>query len=279
RAMGETEAEALGADSMGLQDSFHGEGVMLIDIEMQALDSDWDEMAVAMATLAMHASRGFLYAGHFNNDEHHGGEIEYYEASAVGEIPLPQKTEVKREEDYYPLVENAHFSFKATNTERDEVHWTTRKTEIDGHEYYYFDDEDTGHVQYNDFWDGTFYVKDQSLVSAVHAGNARELHELDRDEAYSTQVVYNNHGQPGDTLYAIWKESDVFVVFTHDDHVSVDVPAGAFADCARIRVDAYHVMDDRMDVDTHFQYFAKGVGLVKWEKGDAKLELASYNVG
>src|SRR5688572_7625524 len=116
RAMAENQSEASGADAMGLQDSFRSEGVMLVNIDAVAKKQDWEEMAVAMATLAMHASRGFLYAVAFDGQNGHKSEVEYYEATNGRRKPNPANSETAPalQDDYFPLKEGSHYVFKAT---------------------------------------------------------------------------------------------------------------------------------------------------------------------
>jgi hypothetical protein len=280
RAMAENQSEASGADAMGLQDSFRSEGVMLLNIDAIAGEQDWEEMAVAMATLAMHASRGFLYAVAFDGTQGKKSEVEYYEATNGRRKPNPANTEVAPAlaEDYFPLVEGSTYHYAATGTKQSHYQYNVRKIEVNGLDYYFLENPETSGSYYNEALDSTYFCKDKSFLSTVIAGNERELHSVDPDNPRSFQLLYNNATRPGDVNYAIWKAGNHFSVFTTEQMTDVETPAGKFKDCIKIRVESYHVDEENMKAEVQYQYFAKGVGLVKYEKGEGCLELKSYHV-
>lgn len=276
--MAENQAEAMGADAMGLQDSFRGEGVMLLNIDAQGEEQDWDEMAVALATLAMHASKGFAYAVAHRDGEDRP-EVEYYEANAGGSTPVPENSQETpaKSEDYFPLVEGARFRFRFSNDTERSFLWTTHMLEAHGRKYYFFRDEAQAPVHFSSYWDGTYYYKNNALIGTVDAGSDGELRQVRVDDPYASQIVYNNQGQPGDMLYSIWKKPDVFVIFTQEANADLELPYGSLKDCMKIRVELYHLEEeDEMNVRTAYQYFARGIGLVKWEIEGESLELVSY---
>jgi hypothetical protein len=280
RAMFENQSEAMGADSMGLQDSFRSEGVMLLNIDAVAKEQDWEEMAVAMATLAMHASRGFLYAVAFDGKNGQKSVVEYYEATNGRRKPIPANTATapKASEDYFPLHEGNSYVFQSKNPERPKYQLDVHKVEVNGLDYFYLVNPETVGSHYNEALDISFFHKDKSQIFSVNAGNEKELHAVDPDNPRSFQLLYNNNSQPGDVNYTIWKSGDYFVVYTHDSMVDVQVPAGKFSDCMKVRVETYHVQEENMSIETQYQYFAKGVGLVKYERNEVSLELESYHV-
>lgn len=276
-AMAENQAEAMMADAMGLQDSFRGEGVMLIDIDAVAGEQDWEEMGVAVATLAMHASKGFAYT---TIDRQDGSEVEveYYEASGGGDTPVPVNSPVAPPvaEDYLPMSAGSHFVFRAKSDPSRTFDWTTHKHLANGREYFYFKDTSQMNVHFNDYWDGTFYYKNKSLVGTVAVGTTEQLDALSTSDPYASQIVYNSQGKLGDMLYTIWKQSDVFVVLTQQEFRTVEVPFGTFEDCMSLRVELFKVGAGKMDKRIHRQYFAKGIGLIKWEVDDESLELVDF---
>jgi hypothetical protein len=280
RAMAENQSEASGADAMGLQDSFRSSGVMLLDIEAIAKEQDWEEMAVAMATLAMHASRGFLYAVAFDGKDGQKSEVEYYEATNGRRKPNPANTPSAPAlaDDYFPLYEGSTYAYKSTGTKHDTYRFNVHKIEVNGLDYYYLENPETSGSHYNEALDSAFFCKDKSHLSTVSAGNERELHAVDPDNPRSFQLIYNNSSQPGDVLYAIWNAGNHFSVFTTEQMVDVETPAGKFPNCMKVRVESYHVDEENMSTEVQYQYFAKGVGLVKYEKGDVCLELKAYHV-
>lgn len=280
RAMAENQSEAMGADAMGLQDSFRSEGVMLLNIDAIAKEQDWEEMAVAMATLAMHASRGFLYAVAFDRKNGQKSEVEYYEATNGRRKPFPANgaTALALSQDYFPLHEGNSYAFKTNNPDKPAYHLDVHKVEVHGLDYYYLVNPDHVGSKYNEALDTAFFYKDKAHIYSVSAGNEKELHAVDPENPRSFQLLYNNASRPGDVLYAIWKEGDYFVVYTHEASVAVNVPAGQFPDCMKVRVETYHVQEENMSIETQYQYFAKGVGLVKYERDAIALELESYHV-
>jgi len=277
--MAENQAEALGADAMGLQDSFHGNGVMFLNINAKAAEQDWDEMAVAIATLAMHASKGFAYA-YADRGDGSEPQIDYYEASGGGSTPTPANTDQAPalNEDYFPMRTNSRFVFRSNKDENKIFNWTTHNYEAQGRTYYFFQDDGHRNVHFNDYWDGTYYYKDNSLVGTVAVGTEPELDDLSLSDPYAAQIIYNSQGQPGDVLYSIWNQSDVLVILNQQDFEDVTVPYGSLKDCMVIRVEMYQIKDDKLDVDVHTQYFCKGIGLVKWETSDEALELVEMNL-
>jgi hypothetical protein len=279
RAMFENQSEAMGADSMGLQDSFRSEGVMLLNIDAMANEQDWEEMAVAMATLAMHATRGFLYAVSFDREGGKKSEVEYYEATNGRRKPLPTNGDAPTlENDYFPLHEGNTYTFRSTNPEKPQYHLHVHQVEVNGLDYFYLVNPDHVGSKYNEALDMAFFHKDKSFIFTVNAGNEKELHAVDPDNPRSFQLLYNNNSQSGDVLYAIWKAGDYFVVYTHDGFVDVSTPAGDFAQCMKVRVETHHVQEENMSISTQYQYFAKGVGLVKYERDAVHLELETYHV-
>jgi hypothetical protein len=280
RAMAENQSEAMGADSMGLQESFHSEGVMLLNIDAMAKAQDWEEMDVAMATLAMHASHGFLYAVAFDGKDGQKTTVEYYLASNGQRRPLPPNSDTApaTSEDYFPMVEDATYDYVAKGTQRDKVRFVVKSLEVNGQQYFYVYDEGGHGLHYNEALDSAFFLKDRSQLFTVTAGNEKDLHSIRPDDPRAYQLVYNNLAEEGDITYAIWTEGDYFSVYTRLENVDLDLAAGKFKDCMKIKVDTYHVEEEGMRHLVHHQYFAKGVGLVKYEKGDAVLELSSYHI-
>ena len=276
--MAENQAEALGADAMGLQDSFYGDGVMLLNIDARAEEKDWEEMDVAIATLAMHASKGFAYA-YADRGDGATPQVEYYEANSGDSAPIPENTESAPaiSDDYFPMAAGSHFVFRSNKDEAKVFDWTTHKYAANGREYFYFKDAGHHNVHFNDYWDGTFYYKDRSLIGTVAVGTEAELDGLSLTDAYASQIIYNGKGKPGDMLYSIWNQSNVLVILTQEDFEDVQVPFGEFKDCMKLKVEMYKIEDDELDVHVHRQYFGRGVGLVKWELNDEALELVEYN--
>jgi hypothetical protein len=280
RAMFENQSEAMGADSMGLQEGFRSESVMLLNIDAVAKEQDWEEMAVAMATLAMHASRGFLYAVAFDRKDGGKSVVEYYEATNGRRKPLPANSAEAPAlaDDYFPLHEGNTYTFRTSNLEKPVYHLHVHHVEVNGLDYYYLVNPDHVGSKYNEALDMAFFHKDKAQIFSVSAGNEKELHAVDPDNPRGFQLLYNNNSQSGDVLYAIWKAGDYFVVYTHDGNVDLTLPAGTFIDCMKVRVETYHVQEESMSIETQYQYFAKGVGLVKYERDAISLELESYHV-
>lgn len=279
--MAENQSEASGADAMGLQDSFRSEGVMLVNIDALAGEQDWEEMAVAMATLAMHASRGFLYAVAFDGNNGIKSEVEYYEATNGRRKPNPANTATSpaASDDYFPLHAGSVYRYQGSGTAHSDYTYTVRSLDVNGLEFFYLENPNGPGPHYNEALDSTFFYKDRSQVFTVNAGRERELHSVDPENPKSMQLVYQNNGQQGDVIYTIWAEGDHFSVYTVEGKVDVDTPAGKFKDCMKVRMESYHVNEENMTTELHCQYFAKGVGLVKYEKGPATLMLASFEMG
>ncbi|MEM0995856.1 MAG: hypothetical protein AAGN35_02205 [Bacteroidota bacterium] len=275
RAMHEVAAEAIAADEMGLQESYHAEGVMLVDIDLTSDSDHWEEMKVAVATLAMHASRGFLLATAY--PEGMSPITEYYEAEEDGNPQSPKNGAApKHDQDYFPLVEGAQYTFKATNRDVDAMNWEVKKITAHGKEFYTFKDSRIGQIHFNNFWEGTYFYKDGAHVRTAYAATQDELEALNLEDAYADQLVYNNHGQPENEIYTIWNQDNLFGIFVQEDFVDVEVPVGRFNQVMKIRAEIYQVSEGQMHREIQYQYFAQGVGLVLWEKGDAKLELSAY---
>ena len=177
-AMAEIQAEALSADAMGFQDSFRGEGVILLDISAMAEEQDWEEMEVALATLAMHASKGFAYAVAIRENGTHP-VVEFYEADGGGKTPIPKNSDSAPaiEADYFPMSEGANFVFRSLQDESKVFNWTTHKYSVGDRDYFFFQDKDATNVQFNEYWDGTYYYKNSSLVGTVAAGTKEELEQ------------------------------------------------------------------------------------------------------
>lgn len=281
RAMEEIQAEASGADSMGLQDTFHSEGVMLIDIDALASAQDWDEMAVALATLAMHASYGFAYAVAFERDNGGKSTVEYYEGSTglKRELPVNTNSIPDLADDYFPFVVGAKYSYQGKGLRHESFSYSIGMLEVKDREYFFLEDLESGGTHYSEALDSAYFFKDNSHIFTVRAGNERDLHKEEADDRRAFQLIYNNQSEVGDVLYAIWKDGDYFVVYTRLPNEDVEVPAGSFKDCMKIQVETYHVEEENMSHELQYQYFAKGIGLLKYTKGEASLELTACNVG
>ncbi len=281
RAMVETQADASGADAMGLQDTYHSEGVMLIDIDALANQQDWDEMAVAIATLAMHASYGFVYAVAFEGEGGEKSTVEYYESSEGLKRALPQNPAKapSLDEDYFPFVVGANYAYVGKGLPYENFSYTIGQLDINDREYFFLEDKESGGTHYSEALDSAYFHKNRSQVFTVRAGNERDLHESDHGSPRDRQLIYNNASKVGDVLYAIWKDGDYFVVYTRLPNEDVEVPAGKFADCMKVQVETFHVEEENMSRDLQYQYFAKSIGLLKYTKGDASLELTACNVG
>lgn len=281
RAMEEIQAEASGADAMGLQDTYHSEGVMLIDIDALANQQDWEEMAVALATLSSHASYGFVYAVAFERENGQKSTVEYYEGTTGLKRALP-KNPAKApllENDYFPFVVGSSYSYRGIGLPYESFSYTIGQLDINDQEYFFLEDKESGGTHYSEALDSAYFHKNRSHVFTVRAGNESELHESDLGSPRDRQLIYNNASKIGDILYAIWKDGDYFVVYTRLANEDVEVPAGKFKDCMKIKVETFHVEEESMTRELQYQYFAKNVGLLKYTKGDASLELTACNVG
>lgn len=279
--MAEVQAEALGADAMGLQDSFHAEGVMLINIDLKSgSEDDWEEMEVAMATLAMHASRGFVHATAQRDAGSGIPEVEIHTASGGGTPPVaPNSDEAPPIADnYFPMVEGAKYDFKTTNMNVDSLQWEVSKLAAHGTEFYSYSDPDGGQLHFNNYWDSAYFHPNRSHVSTVHAANAEELAALDMSDPQSHHDIYNNLGKPGDESYCIWAQDNIYGLFVQEAFQEVTVPAGTYPNCMKIRAELYHVEGPDFHQQIQYQYFAKGIGLVKWEKADIKMELSAVEM-
>jgi hypothetical protein len=176
------------------------------------------------------------------------------------------------------LKEGSHYVFKATGMSSDIHRLDVHTTEVNGLTYYYLHNPENAGRYYNEALDSAFFYKDRSQVFTVNAGTEKELHKVDPENPRFFQLVYNNASKPGDVLYAIWKRGNHFSIYTTEAFVDVETPAGKFAACMKIRVESFHVDEENMGAEVRYQYFAKGVGLVKHEKGNVRLELQSYEI-
>jgi len=271
--MFEIQAEAMGADALGLQDSYHSAGLMLLDIDITASVQDWEEMAVAIATLAMHAGRGFCYATAFDGGLT-GPRVEHYMASGPYRSPRDPKPTPSLSNDYFPLKDGDRHVFEVKGLDGwAEMEWNVRRIEAAGQEFFYFETGEHFKIHYNELWEGIFFHKDGPYVDAVLAGNDPELSQVLPGDRYSLQQVYSNLAEEGEKHYAIWTEGDHFLEFTVEGFESLDLPAGHFDRCMKVRMDLYHVMGSEMYHEEQVQFFAKGQGLVHWRKGQASLSL------
>lgn len=216
----------------------------------------------------------------FDRNDGKKSEVEYYEATNGRRKPNPANSEAapSLKDDHFPLVEGSAYEYKSSGTKHDTYRYNVRKIEVNGLDYYFLENPEISGSYYNEALDSTYFCKDKSFLSTVIAGNERELHSVDPDNPRSFQLIYNNASQPGDVLYAIWKAGAHSSVFTTEQKVDAVVPAGTFKDCMKIRVESYHVNEETITTEVQYQYFAKGVGLVKYEKGEVCLELKSYHV-
>jgi hypothetical protein len=277
RAMAENQAEAMGADALGLQDCYYSEGVMLIDLDSVASLQLWEEMSVAMATLAMHASRGFLYAVAYDGGET-GPRKEFYEASAYEDIHYPESPAVAASQDYFPMRVGATYTYQVQSENgASELQWTVREDKVEGETFYYFEDPEHHHMRYNAYWEGFYSYKKGGAVYAVTATDRNELADIVALGIHAKHRVYDNAGRPGDLLLAINMDSDHFLIFRQHENASLDTPAGHYADCMKVEMELLHVMESDLYREKQVQYFAPGVGMVQWEKGNTKVMLASVS--
>jgi hypothetical protein len=275
RAMAENQAEAMGADALGLQECYYSEGVMLIDLDSVASLQDWEEMSVAIATLAMHAARGFLYAIAYDGGET-GPRKEYYEASADQDVTFPVRPAPADEADFFVMHVGATYHYVLqSDAGESELQWTVREEKIAGETFYYFDNPEHQHMRYNAYWEGFYSYKQGGAIYAVTAADTSELATLVGEDAHLKHRVYDNSGQPGDLLFAINKESDHFLIFRQQEFVAIDTPKGHFPRCMKIELGLYHAMDSELYREQQTLHFAPGIGLVQWEKGKTKVALAS----
>lgn len=273
RAMFEIQAEAMGADALGLQESYHSPGVMLLNIDVTASVQDWEEMAVAIATLAMHAGRGFCYSTAFDGGET-GPRVEYYTASGPYQTPRADFAAPPHSEDYFPLREGSRQVFEVKGLSGwTEMEWNVRKVEVGSKPYYYFETGENFKIHYNEFWDGIYFHKHGPFLDAVLAGSDRELSGMLPGDRYSMQQAYSSLAKRGDVSFAIWTDGDHFLEFTVEGFEDIELPVGRMLDCMKVRMELYHVMGSEMYRETQYQYFAKGHGLVHWKKRGASLSL------
>jgi hypothetical protein len=273
RAMFENQAEAMGADAMGLQECYHSPGVMLIDIDTKSSLQDWEEMAVAIATLAMHASMGFCYALAYDGGLT-GPRSEYFRASGEPLNSVDGGSALKPEDDFFPFQVGTSYEFAAHGLgEYDQVVWTVNELMVGKQSFPFLKDATNRVIHFNDFWEGTYFRKRGALVDLVLASDEDDLMSMDFEDRYTFQQVYSSNSEVGDTHYAIWMDGDHFLQFTVEAFEDLELPIGKLAGCMKVRMDLYHVMGSRMFHEVQHQYMAKGYGLVKWEKGDASLAL------
>lgn len=265
-------SEAAESDLIDLQDSFLAEGLMLFNMNISAPAETWEENHDAMLILAENASRGFIVAV-FN-----GGDPEFFQAGGDDNVAVTNAPEVPASEDYFPFVEGKKLTYRGLFGEKKtKVTMTTGKLSANGRDFYFLADSGANLPGFNDYWDGTYFLKDGGNIFAVHATHEAGLKTLDFDnDNYAAQLVYSNIAKPGQTFANIASDNENFRILTVEGFETLDLPAGKFENCMCVRISRFQINAGDTMKTSMKQYFAKGVGLVKvqFEKGSVELESA-----
>lgn len=273
-AMELVQAEAPESELVNLQDSFLAEGIMLFNLDLQAPSKNWEYNRDACLILAENASRGFI-VGVFK-----GGDPEFYTAGGDFAVVEPiGGSDIALEQDYFPFVSGRTQTYKGKfGSKETHVVMTPQTIVVNGREFFYLQDSGANLPGFNDYWDGTYFQKDNQNVYAVLATHEAGLKKLDFEaDIYARQLIYSQEATPGSIFANIARDNETFRVYTVEDFADLSLPYGKLENCMTVRIDRYQVTGNEMRKTSMRQYFAKGVGLVKvqFEKSGIELETVS----
>jgi hypothetical protein len=270
-AMELVQAEAPESELVNLQDSFLAEGIMLFNLDLQAPSKNWEYNRDAFLILAENASRGFV-VGVFN-----GGDPEFYNAGGDNRVVEPDGGKpLNPDQDFFPFISGRTHHYKGKfGAKETHITMTTRNMRVNDREFYFLQDSAANLPGFNDYWDGTYFKKDNHRVYAVLATHEAGLKKLDFEaDVYARQLIYTDEAEPGTITANIARDNETFRVYTVESYQDLALPYGKLENCMQVRIDRYQVTGSEMRKTSLRQFFAKGIGLVKvqFEKGGIELE-------
>lgn len=198
--------------------------------------------------------------------------IDVYEA-----LPDPEL-----ETDFLPRLYDHTFEYEYTSEGRTAlVDWVSRESKFGQYTYISFPHSDSNDP-FNDWWDGHYYLKSGS--NWYFAATDLDAQALGNPAAEELQLIINGEGKPGDIYFAYVPGTESFRLYTHEGFEDVEVPAGEYRRCMKIRIDLYFLPtseksylgdfeDKTFKKVTTTHYFGKGAGLVRlvFESGELNL--------
>lgn len=172
---------------------------------------------------------------------------------------------------YFPLVDGVLYKFEGEyKGERYRESLLLRRHEIQGGAFFYFVEEGDSKALFGCMFGlGAYRMDDDGIQTAVADWVDDALERVSFDDG---QRMLKLPPQIGDET--ILRNGDCTLHLTVEGFEDVTVPAGAFQNCVRIRIE--EVWPDKKY--TGHVWLAEGVGMIRWHKGTGRIdELTSFS--
>ncbi|MDG2343091.1 MAG: hypothetical protein P8L23_00755 [Flavobacteriales bacterium] len=185
--------------------------------------------------------------------------------------------EFKIDPSYFPLVENSTYYYRGFFNGKESVDGIkVRKTVLSGNcTGYYFEDLDGNSnsiIKSNMFGLG-IYLRG---IDGLYTVEAFWKNDIGKVHCIQKQKILPNSINLETKIEYLGKQSNPKYLLTVEGLENIEVPAGKFKDCLKIRI---LTKWDSNEEYVEYVWLSRDVGLVKWRRGTGKVEeLLNFNL-
>lgn len=180
---------------------------------------------------------------------------------------------------YFPLVEGATYTYKGVFQEKEfskTIKVYTHEKD-DGTKIYYFHNVDfetsINPILFNEMIASGVFIKNGDKVWILYAYSKMQLYKLDvttKKRFLESPLIIDPKPK------TIIDNSEMTVTYVIENYEDVQVPAGAFQRCVKIRLNTKTKYGNEY---VEYAWLAKNIGLVKWQRDNGRIdELSEYSL-
>lgn len=187
----------------------------------------------------------------------------FLQSGLFGQMPCPSSI-------YFPLKENAKYYYRGFfDSKEDSSMIKIRKKNIKGGcEAYYFDEinKSSSIIGHNMFGLGVYLKQDDKIytIEAFWKADTSKIHCMQKQLLLPDSIKI-----PGEVKF-LGDQSNPIYSLSIADIEDVDVPAGKFNNCAKIKINSKWASGREY---VEYVWLAKNIGLIKWRKSTGRIEV------
>ena len=184
--------------------------------------------------------------------------------------------EIKIDSSYFPLAEGSTYYFRGFFDGKESVDGIkVKKTTLNGNctGYYFQDIDDSGNIIGSNMFGLGLYLRG---IDGLYTIEAFWKNDIFKVHCSQKQKILPDSLNGEEKIEYLGQQSNPKYLLTVEGFENIEVPAGKFKDCVKIRI--YTKWDNSKEY-VEYVWLARGVGLVKWRKGTGRIEeLINYSI-
>jgi hypothetical protein len=279
------ECEDFEGERKTFRESMVSDRVMVLHYDIYQPATMWFETLGRLHVLAENAVRGCLVAVYWGD----GIDVELIGTSLK---PVPDRLEmaeqVKMEEDYFPMYEDARYDYESRFGGDISTLWWKVKEEVETSRGKFFSFPiEGGDFNYNDYLGGDqFLSKGNRLYVPAWQQTEGDINSLS-DENF--QLIADANSTPGTVWFTYITGMESMRIYKHLGYEDVAAAGEFYSACLKLQLNdrlLYTVAQDYQTKEGRnatftdhisYLYFAKGVGLVKIGYPDGEIILKAFH--